>query len=112
MHSFLVKTKMQHKLRISFRRYFKPRRSIKSKYQEGGSSSGSNDKRRCKRAAFTTDEALKVTGRRANVQGLDLDKAGVELTERAISQWIPINKRAYIFAMGDVNGGPQLHSYH
>ena len=60
--------------------------------------------------AFTTDAVLVATGRRANVQGLDLDKAGAELTERGaikVTEFLQTNV-PHIFAMGDVNGGPQF----
>ncbi|MCQ9210674.1 FAD-dependent oxidoreductase [Granulicatella seriolae] len=56
------------------------------------------------------DGVLVATGRRANVEGLDLDKAGVELTPRgtiAVNEYLQTNKDN-IFALGDVNGGPQF----
>ncbi|MEW6089328.1 MAG: FAD-dependent oxidoreductase [Pseudomonadota bacterium] len=52
---------------------------------------------------------LVATGRRANVEGLDLEKAGVEYSERGIrvdERLRTTNKR--IFAIGDAAGGPQF----
>lgn len=52
---------------------------------------------------------LVATGRRANVEGLDLEKAGVEYSERGIrvdERQRTTNKR--IFAIGDAAGGPQF----
>lgn len=52
---------------------------------------------------------LVATGRRANVEGLDLEKAGVDYTERGIrvdERLRTSNKR--IFGIGDVAGGPQF----
>lgn len=52
---------------------------------------------------------LVATGRRANVEGLDLEKAGVDYTERGIrvdERLRTTNKR--IFGIGDVAGGPQF----
>ena len=52
---------------------------------------------------------LVATGRRANVEGLDLEKAGVGFTERGIrvdERLRTTNKR--IFGIGDVAGGPQF----
>ncbi len=60
--------------------------------------------------AFTTDAVLVATGRRANIQGLDLDKAGVAVSERGtiqVNEFLQTNV-PHIFAMGDVNGGPQF----
>lgn len=52
---------------------------------------------------------LVATGRRANVEGLDLEKAGVDYTERGIrvdERLRTSNKR--ICGIGDVAGGPQF----
>ena len=52
---------------------------------------------------------LVATGRRANVEGLDLEKAGVEFSERGLrvdERLRTTNKR--IFGIGDVAGGPQF----
>ncbi|MPW73213.1 pyridine nucleotide-disulfide oxidoreductase [Moraxella catarrhalis] len=56
------------------------------------------------------DAILVATGRRANTQGLDLDKAGVILTDKGN---IAVNDRLqtsvpHIYAMGDVAGSPQF----
>lgn len=56
------------------------------------------------------DAILVATGRRANVQGLDLDKAGVDLTDKG---YIKVNEhlqttQPHIYAMGDVAGSPQF----
>lgn len=55
------------------------------------------------------DKVLIATGRRPNIDQLNLDGAGVRLTE---SGSIQVNKRlqtnkTHIYALGDVNGGPQ-----
>jgi pyruvate/2-oxoglutarate dehydrogenase complex dihydrolipoamide dehydrogenase (E3) component len=52
---------------------------------------------------------LVATGRRANVEGLDLEKAGIEYTERGLKlddRLRTTNRR--IFAIGDVAGGLQF----
>ena len=52
---------------------------------------------------------LVATGRRANVEGLDLEKAGVDYTEKGLrldDRLRTTNKR--IFGVGDVAGGPQF----
>ena len=56
-----------------------------------------------------TDKVLVATGRRPNVEQLNLEDAGVILAE---DRSIQINKRLqtnkeHIYALGDVNGGPQ-----
>ncbi|OAU96994.1 putative Dihydrolipoamide dehydrogenase [Moraxella catarrhalis] len=56
------------------------------------------------------DAILVATGRRANTQGLNLDKAGVKLTDKGN---IAVNDRLqtsvpHIYAMGDVAGSPQF----
>lgn len=53
---------------------------------------------------------LVATGRVANVEGLQVEKAGIELTDRG---FIKVNDKLettnpHIFALGDVNGGPQF----
>jgi pyruvate/2-oxoglutarate dehydrogenase complex dihydrolipoamide dehydrogenase (E3) component len=60
--------------------------------------------------AFTSDEVLVATGRRPNVEGLALEKAGVTLTERGA---IAVNEHLQtvvpnIYAVGDVVGGLQF----
>ena len=57
-----------------------------------------------------SDALLVATGRKANIKDLNLANAGVEISERG---FINVNKhlqtnKPHIFAMGDVNGGPQF----
>ena len=83
---------------------------LKAVHQEGGKAVVEATTAEGAPVAFTTDAVLVATGRRANVQGLDLDKAGVELTERGaikVNEFLQTNV-PHIFAMGDVNGGPQF----
>ena len=59
---------------------------------------------------LVADAVLVATGRKPNIQGLDLEKAGVELSERGaikVNEFLQTNK-PHIFALGDVNGGPQF----
>lgn len=58
------------------------------------------------------DKVLIATGRRPNIEQLNLENAGVIIAENGSIQ---VNKRLqtnreHIFALGDVNGGPQ-HTY-
>lgn len=83
---------------------------LKAVHQEGGKAVVEATTGEGAPVAFTTDAVLVATGRRANVQGLDLDKSGVELTERGaikVNEFLQTNV-PHIFAMGDVNGGPQF----
>ena len=83
---------------------------LKAVHQEGGKAVVEATTGEGAPVAFTADAVLVATGRRANVQGLDLDKAGVELTERGaikVNEFLQTNV-PNIFAMGDVNGGPQF----
>ncbi|RRC92172.1 pyridine nucleotide-disulfide oxidoreductase [Erysipelotrichaceae bacterium OH741_COT-311] len=53
------------------------------------------------------DYILVSTGRRPNIKALNLENAGVALTERGsivVNEFLQTNKE-HIFAMGDVNGG-------
>ena len=61
---------------------------------------------------FTTDAVLVATGRTPNVEGLNLEAAGVELTERGAVKVDDLLRTTAdgIWALGDVNGGPQ-HTY-
>lgn len=57
-----------------------------------------------------SDVLLVATGRKSNVKDLKLENAGIEISERG---FIKVNKhlqtnKPHIFAMGDVNGGPQF----
>lgn len=59
-----------------------------------------------------TDKVLVATGRHPNVEKLNLDAAGIMLAE---DESVQVNKHLqtnidHIFAIGDVNGGPQ-HTY-
>lgn len=59
---------------------------------------------------LTTEALLVATGRRANTEELNLEKTGVKVSERG---FIEVNKhlqtnKDHIFAMGDINGGPQF----
>ncbi|UUX33049.1 FAD-dependent oxidoreductase [Fundicoccus culcitae] len=61
---------------------------------------------------IVSEAVLVAVGRHANTQGLALENAGVEIND---NQSIKINKylqttQDHIFAVGDVNGGPQ-HTY-
>lgn len=56
-----------------------------------------------------TDKALVATGRPPNVEQLNLDDAGIILAENGsiqINKRLQTNKK-HIYALGDVNGGPQ-----
>lgn len=56
-----------------------------------------------------TDKILVATGRRPNVEQLNLDDAGVILAENGsiqVDKRLQTNQK-HIFALGDVNGGPQ-----
>lgn len=57
-----------------------------------------------------SDIVLIATGRKANIEGLNLEKANIELNERG---FIKVNEilettTKNIWALGDVNGGPQF----
>ncbi len=59
---------------------------------------------------FEADEVLVATGRRPNVQGLGLEEAGIELTDRGA---IKVDEELrttnpMVFAAGDVTGAPQF----
>ena len=59
---------------------------------------------------ISTDVLLVATGRKPNIEGLQLENAGVEISERGsikVNKHLQTNKQ-HIFAMGDVNGGPQF----
>lgn len=61
-------------------------------------------------SSITADALLVSTGRHANTQQLNLENAGVEVDKKGA---IPVNKHLqsnvkHIFALGDVNGGPQF----
>ena len=51
-----------------------------------------------------------ATGRKPNTEELYLENAGVKISERGfikVNEHLQTNKE-HIFAMGDVNGGPQF----
>lgn len=56
------------------------------------------------------DAILIAAGRRPNTAGLDLDKAGVKVSERGgiVTDELLRTDNPNIFAAGDVNGGPQF----
>lgn len=57
-----------------------------------------------------SDIILVATGRKANTEGLGLENAGIELNERGfikVSDTLKTNKE-HIWAIGDINGGPQF----
>lgn len=59
---------------------------------------------------MNADAFLVATGRRANIEELDLEKANVEVSSRGtinVNKYLQTNKE-HIFALGDVNGGPQF----
>lgn len=59
---------------------------------------------------ITSDIILVATGRKANTEGLGLENAGIELNERGfikVSDNLKTNKK-HIWAIGDINGGPQF----
>jgi NAD(P) transhydrogenase len=63
-------------------------------------------------AKLSVDAVLVAAGRRANVSGLDVDKAGLELDERSLLR-VDATFRTqvpHIFAAGDVIGFPSLAS--
>ena len=64
------------------------------------------------RLCLSTDAVLVATGRTPNVEGLNLEAAGVELTERGAVKVDDLLRTTAdgIWALGDVNGGPQ-HTY-
>jgi pyruvate/2-oxoglutarate dehydrogenase complex dihydrolipoamide dehydrogenase (E3) component len=55
--------------------------------------------------AIQCDEILLATGRRANVEGLNLEAAGVEYTKKGIETDLHMKtNQKHIYAAGDVNG--------
>lgn len=63
-----------------------------------------------KEVALTSDAVLIATGRRPNIEGLALEKAGVALTERGAIKVNEHNQTSVpnIYAVGDVVGGLQF----
>ncbi|MDX6264211.1 MAG: putative pyridine nucleotide-disulfide oxidoreductase [Kribbellaceae bacterium] len=63
-----------------------------------------------RRHTLTVDAVLAATGRAPMTEGLDLAKAQVRTTERgaiAVDEYLRTSQ-PHIFALGDVNGGPQF----
>lgn len=63
-----------------------------------------------RRHTLAVDAVLAATGRAPVTEGLDLDKAGVRVTDRGaieVDEYLRTS-RPHIFALGDVNGGPQF----
>ena len=59
---------------------------------------------------ISSDILLVATGRKSTAQDLNLANAGVETNERGfikVNKYLQTNKE-HIFAMGDINGGPQF----
>lgn len=60
---------------------------------------------------FAADAVLVAIGRKPNVAGLALEKAGIALTERgaiAVNDKCQVLGKSHIWAMGDVAGSPQF----
>lgn len=64
------------------------------------------------RLCLSTDAVLVATGRTPNVEGLNLEAAGVELTERGAVKVDDLLRTTAdgIWALGDVNGGPRTRT--
>ena len=63
-----------------------------------------------KKGEIAAEALLVATGRRANTEELNLEAAGIKVSERGfieVNKYLQTNKD-HIFAMGDVNGGPQF----
>lgn len=59
---------------------------------------------------FEVDAVLVATGRQPNTESLDLERAGVQVTDKgfiAVDDTLRTNV-SHIWAIGDVNGGPQF----
>lgn len=58
---------------------------------------------------FQSDAILLATGRKPNTEGLQLEKAGVKTDEKqAVIVNDQLQAKPHIYAIGDVNGGPQF----
>ncbi|MFC3927489.1 FAD-containing oxidoreductase [Streptococcus caprae] len=62
------------------------------------------------RGEFSFDAVLYATGRKPAIEGLNLEATGIELTERGAIKVDDFCQTtvAGVFAVGDVNGGPQF----
>lgn len=60
--------------------------------------------------SIEADAILVATGRKANTEGLDAEKAGITLTKRGAIEVDDLLRTSVpnIWALGDVNGGPQF----
>lgn len=67
------------------------------------------DERIASPESLSEELVLMATGRRPAVAGLDLEKAGIEYSERgiAVNEYCETNVPG-VYAVGDVNGGPQF----
>ncbi len=67
---------------------------------------------RSKRASFAGGRLLVATGRRPDVEGLNLERAGVEFDERGVRVDHDLKTRqSHIYAAGDVTGSFQFTHY-
>jgi pyruvate/2-oxoglutarate dehydrogenase complex dihydrolipoamide dehydrogenase (E3) component len=77
----------------------------KKVYREGGSKVIVLEDKDGRDISVACDEILVATGRRANVEGLNLEAAGVEHTPKGIETDLHMKtNRKHIYAAGDVNG--------
>lgn len=86
-------------LNVKIQKVSKEGESTKIYYEVGG-----------EKKEMVQDYILVSTGRRPNVADLKLENAGVKLGERGnveVNEFLQTSKE-HIFAMGDVNGGPQF----
>ena len=77
--------------------------------EAGGEVGGKDDGKAGEKKTIEGTHVLVAAGRRANVQGLDLDKAGIRFSDKGIevdARLRTSNKR--VFAIGDVTGGLQF----
>lgn len=84
-------------------------KAVKVEYQSGNFSVTVNNASTSFNGVISGDALLVAVGRKANVEGMSLEKAGIEYSPRAIK----VNKKMQttsknIFACGDVNGGYQF----
>ncbi len=74
-------------------------------YQEGGQKVVVIEGKDGQQEAITCDEILVATGRKVNVEGLNLEAAGVNFTNRGIETDLNMKtSQKHIYAAGDVNG--------
>ena len=83
------------------------RMSSKAKrvYKDGNQKVVVIEKKDGKEEAIQCDEILVATGRRVNVEGLNLEAAGVEYTKKGVETDLRLQtSQKHIYAAGDVNG--------